>query len=142
MKKFFVISLLLLAVIVSAAADTDLESLIGTWVNPEYNPTRKTPKIMYKADGIGESYATTYAEDPSYVWTYTVEETWQDAEGAKWYKIVAKKIQTREDRFWYLLIRINPDGTTCEEDFIRVNHREFATELNPNSYFYKIWNRE
>jgi hypothetical protein len=142
MKKLFVISLLLLAMIFPAAADTDLAPLIGTWVNSEYDATRKTPKIVYKADGTGGSYATTYAEEPSYVWTYTVEETWQDVEGARWYKILAVKIQTLEDRFWYLLVRVSPDGTTCEEDFIRVNHREFTTELNPNSYFYKVWNRE
>jgi hypothetical protein len=142
MKTRIVISLLLLAVILTAAADTDLSPLIGTWVNPEYNPTRKTPKLVYMADGVGESYSTTYAEVPSRVWTYKVEEGWQDAEGAYWYKIVAVKIQTLEDRFWYLLVRVSPDGTTCEEDYIRLNHREFATELNPKSYFYKIWHRE
>ena len=138
MKKLSIIALLLLAMILPAAADTDLAPLIGTWVNPEYNPTRKTPKFVYKADGTGESYATTSAEEPSYVWTYRVEEAWQDAEGARWYKIVATKIETQEDRFWYLLIRISPDGTTYEEDLIRVNLREFPTELNPKSYFYKI----
>ena len=142
MKKLFVISLLLLAMIFPAAADTDLAPLIGTWVNPEYNPTRKGPKVVYLADGTGETYGTTYAEAPSHVWTYTVEEAWQDPEGAHWYKIVAVKIQTREDRFWYLLVRVSPDGTTCEEDYIRQNLREFATELNPNSYFYKIYYRE
>ena len=39
MKKLFFISLLLVAMIFPAAADTDLAPLIGTWVNPEYNPT-------------------------------------------------------------------------------------------------------
>ena len=141
MKKFLVIAVLL-SITLPVAADTDLAPLLGTWVNSEYNPTRKGPKAVFLADGTGESYATTYAEVPSRVWTYNVEEGWQDAEGAYWYKIVAVKIQTLEDRFWYLLVRISPDGTTYEEDYIRVNHREFATELKPNSYFYKIWNRE
>jgi hypothetical protein len=142
MKKFFVISLLLLAVIFQAATDTDLTPLLGTWINPEYNPTRKTPKIVYRADGIGESYATTYAKKSTYVWTYTVEESWQDADGEHWYKIAATKIQTLETKFWYLLIRISPDGTSYEEDCIRSNLREFPAKLNPKSYFYKILYRE
>ena len=142
MKKLICISLLLLAVILAAGADADLTPLIGTWVNTEYNPTRKIPKIVYKADGTGEEYATTYASEPSYRFTYTVEEAWQDAEGVHWYKVIATKIETQENRFWYLLVRISPDGTTYEEDCLRMNHREFATELNPNSYFYKIRNRE
>jgi len=142
MKKLFVISLLLLAMILPASADTGFSPLVGTWVNPEYNPTRKGPKAVYLADGTGESYPTTYAAEPSMVWTYTVEDAWLDVEGAHWYKIVAVKIQTLENRFWYLLIRISPDGTTYEEDCIRGNLREFATELNTKSYFYKILYRE
>jgi hypothetical protein len=71
-----------------------------------------------------------------------VENAWQDAEGAHWYKVIATKIETQEDRFWYLLIRISPDGTTYEEDCLRGNLREFATEINPKSYFYNILYRE
>jgi len=82
------------------------------------------------------------ATKPYNVYTYTVEEAWQDAEGAYWYNIVAVKIQTQENRFWYLLIRISPDGTTYEEDCIRADHREFPTEINPKSYFYNILYRE
>jgi hypothetical protein len=80
MKKLCIIALLLLVVIFQAAADTDLTPLLGAWVNPEYNSKEETPKIVYMADGIGESYGTTYAEKPTYVWTYTVEEARQDAE--------------------------------------------------------------
>ena len=54
MKKLIIIPLLL-AVIISAAADTDLSPLLGSWANPEYNPTRKTPRFVYMADGIGET---------------------------------------------------------------------------------------
>jgi len=142
MKKIVVISLLLLAMIFPVAADTDLAPLIGTWVNPEYNSTEESPKSVYTADGIGETYGTTYAEVPFRVLTYKVEEGWRDTEGSYWYKIVAVKIQTLEDRFWYLLVRVSPDGKTYEEDYIRGNLREFATEINPKSYFYKILYRE
>jgi len=142
MKKLAVIALLLLALSLWADADTDLTPLLGTWANPENNTTRKIPKIVYKVDGIGEEYALTSATKPSYVFTYTVEEAWQDPEDAHWYKIVATKIETLETLFWYLLIRISPDGTSYEEDCIRSNLREFATELNPKSYFYKILYRE
>ena len=93
---------------------------------------------MYIATGTVEEYATTHAKKPSSVFTYTVEEAWQDPKGAYWYKIVATKIQTLELRFYYLLIRISPDGTTYEEDYIRGNLREFPAEINPKSYFYKI----
>lgn len=142
MKKLFVIAVLLLAILLPAAADTDLSPLLGPWVNPEYNPTRKTPKFVYTAAGTVEEYATTYAKEPTSVFTYTVEEAWRDPEDAYWYKIVATKIQTHESRFYYLLIRISPDGTTYEEDYIRGNLREFPTEINPKSYFYKILYRE
>ena len=142
MRKLITISCLLLSIAWPAAAETDLSPLLGTWVNPEYNPLRKPPMFVYKTDGTVEEYSTTYATEPSMVFTYTVEEAWQDAEGAHWYNIVATKIQTLETRFWYLLIRISPDGTTYEEDYIRGNLREFATEINPKSYFYKILYRE
>lgn len=98
--------------------------------------------FVYKADGIVEEYTLTYATKPSVAFTYTVENAWQDAEGAHWYKVIATKIETQEDRFWYLLIRISPDGTTYEEDCLRGNLREFATEINPKSYFYNILYRE
>jgi hypothetical protein len=142
MKKLVVIALLQLAVILPTAADTDLTPLLGTWVNPEYNPTEESPKLVYRADGIGETYGTTYAEVPSRVWTYKVEEGWRDTEGSYWYKIVAVKIQTLEDRFWYLLVRVSPDRKTYEEDYIRGDLREFATEINTKSCFYKILYRE
>jgi hypothetical protein len=142
MKKLFVISLLLLATMLPLAAETDTSLLIGTWVNPEYDATRKVPKFVFTADGEIEEFATTYAKEPTTFFTYTVEEAWQDAECVHWYKIVAVKIQTQEDRFWYLLIRISPDQTTYEEDYLRGNLREFATEINPKSYFYKILYRE
>jgi hypothetical protein len=81
MKKLFVISLLLLVVALSAAPEEDLFPLIGTWVNPEYNSTEGSPKLVYMADEIGESYGTTYAEKPTYVWTYMVEKAWRGADG-------------------------------------------------------------
>ena len=138
MKKRIVISLLLLAVIFPAAADTDLSPLLGTWANPEYNPTRKPPKFVWRPNGTIEEYATITASEPSIRFTYTVEEAWRDAEGAHWYRVIVTQIQTRNERISYLLVRISPDGMTYEEDFIRVNHQEFPTELNPKSYFYKI----
>ena len=142
MRKLITISCLLLVIALPAAADTDLSPLLGTWANPEYNPTRHAPKFTYKPDGTVEDYATTYAKEPTSVFSFTVEEAWRDAEGAHWYKIVATKIQTLETRFYYLLIRISPDGATYEEDYIRGNLREFPTEINPKSYFYKILYRE
>jgi hypothetical protein len=144
MKRLSIISLLLLAVILPAAAETDTSLLIGTWVNPEYNPVRRSPKVVFKADGIGESYATTYAAEPSFVWTYTVEEAWQDAGGAYWFKknVATLRSADSRSRVFYLLVRISPDRTTYEEDYIRENLREFATEINPRSYFYKILYRE
>ena len=143
MKKLFVISLLLLAMVFPAAADTDLSPLPGTWINPEYDATRKVPKFVIKADGEIEEYATTYATEPTTFLTYTVEETWQDAGGAYWYKMVATlRSADARSRVAYLLVRISPDGTTYEEDYIRVNHQEFPTEINPRSYFYKIFHRE
>ena len=135
--------LLLLAVILSAAADVDLSPLLGAWVNPEYGGTRKVPKFVYLADGILESYGATYAAEPSMVWTYTIEEAWQDSEGAYWYKNVAT-LRSADSRLrvLYRLVWISPDGTTYEDDCIRVNHQEFPTEINPKSYFYKILYRE
>ena len=145
MKRILVISCILLATCLPAAAEAeevDLAPLLGTWVNPEYNPTRKSPKFVYRADQTLEGYSTTTATVPYNVYTYTVEEAWRDAEGAHWYKLVATKTQTLEERFWYLLIRIGPDGSIYEEDYIRGNLKEFVTALDPESYFYKILYRE
>ena len=51
MRKLITISCLLLSIAWPAAAETDLSPLLGTWVNPEYNPTRHAPKFTYKPDG-------------------------------------------------------------------------------------------
>ncbi len=93
---------------------------------------------MYKSDGTIEGYATTYATEPTYVYTCTVEEAWKDQEGVHWYKLVA----TLDWRFYYLLIRISPDGMTYEEDQIREHLREFPSVIDPESYFYATYYRE
>jgi len=145
MKKAMILSWLLLAFCLPVAAEAeevDLAPLLGTWANPEYNSTRQAPKFVIKADGISEEYQTTSATTPCYLFSYTIEEAWQDEEGATWYKMVAVKIQTRENYFWYLLIRISPDGSSYEEDYIGSNVREFPAGLDPESYFYKILYRE
>jgi hypothetical protein len=145
MKKILLIACLLPAFCLPAvveAEEVDLAPLLGTWVNPEYNPTRQAPKFVIKADGTIEEYQTTSATTPSYLFSYTFEEAWQDEEGATWYKMVAVKIQTRENYFWYLLIRISPDGSSYEEDCIGNNVRKFAPRIDPESYFYKILYRQ
>jgi len=143
MKRLSIIAVLLLAVILPAAAQTDTSLLIGTWVNPEHDGTWKVPKFVYRSNGTGEEYASTYAAEPTTFFTCTVEETWQDAGGAYWYKNVATlRSADSRSRVFYLLVRISPDGTTYEEDYIRGNHQEFPTEINPRSYFYKILYRE
>jgi len=144
MKRLSIISLLLLAVILPAAAETDTSLLIGTWVNPEHDGTWKVPKFVYRSNGTGEEYASTYATEPTTFFTWTVEETWQDAGGAYWFKknVATLRSADSRSRVFYLLVRISPDRTTYEEDYIRENLREFATEINPRSYFYKILYRE
>jgi hypothetical protein len=145
MKKIMFISWLLLAFCLPAAAEAeeaDLAPLLGTWVNPEYNPTRKPPKFVFKADGTGEEYPTTYATTPCLLFSYTIEEAWGDADGATWYKILAIKLQTQKNRFWHLLVRIGPDGTTYEEDHLGTNRSEYPDALDPESYFYKILYRQ
>jgi hypothetical protein len=67
-----------------------------------------------------------------------VEEDWTDSEGVHWYKLVA----TLDWRFSYILIRISPEGTTYEEDYIRAHLREFPSIINPKSYFDEILYRE
>jgi hypothetical protein len=142
MKKLLLIACLLAALWLPAAAEADLTPLVGTWVNPAYNPTRQPPKFVYKPDGTGEEYPTTDAATPSMLFSFTVEESWRDAEGATWYKIFALKLQTQQERFWHLLIRISPDGTTYEEDHLGVNKGEYPDALDPERYFYKILYRQ
>jgi len=138
MRKLLVISWVLLATILPVTAETDISPLLGTWVNPQYDAERQAPWFVYKPDGTLEGYATTYAAEPTHVYTYTVEEEWKDPEGVYWYKLVA----TLDWRFYYLLIRISPDGMTYEEDQIRENLREFPSVINPKSYFYATYYRE
>ncbi len=143
MKNLINLVFLLSVLSVAMLSAEEVSTLVGTWINPEYNATHKTPKFVYSPDGRTiEAYATTYAKRLSKLYSYTVEETWQDSDGAQWYKVIATRIQTVENRFVYLLIRISPDGLTYEEDLIRGNLREFAEELNPESYFYKKFERE
>ena len=142
MKKLLIMSWVLLAIALPSTAQTDLSLLLlGTWVNPQYDTERQTPKFEYKPDGMYNSYGATYATKPSNVWTFTVEEEWKDSEGVHWYKIVFQYLPV-DWRVYYYLIRISPDGMTYEEDAIRSHLREFPSVIDPESYFYAIYKRE
>ena len=129
---------MLLAIVLPAAAQMDYSLLLGTWVNPQYDTERQVSRWVWKSDGTLEEYYTTYATEPLYVFTFTVEEEWKDLEGVHWYKVVA----TLDWRFYYLLIRISPDGMTYEEDLKRYHLREFTSVIDPESYFYATYKRE
>ena len=115
------------------AVKAPLEPFYGTWVNPDYNTTPKTAKLIYKPDGTFTGYShtdiTTY-EEP---YKYTMQESWMDSDGKKYYKVEAFIFNK------YSLYRLDETDSVLERVWSNI---DFPSEIDPNHFNYRIYYRQ
>jgi len=117
------------------------DPLYGTWINEEKDKEGGGAKIILFPDGRESAYPHIADVQPAYEGRYTMEESWIDRQGNRWYK--------RKGTFWphaggtateeYELIRINREGTVMEWATAGYGYPDKVEPVNsPN---YRIWYR-
>ncbi len=114
------------------------EELYGTWLNSEYYVSGDTPwppvKIIYKPNGTFDYYED--VGDQIHWWgTYTITDSWNDAEGNIWFKLTWK-VPAISEVINYQLCKISNSGNVMERTNFNL---DYPPEINPNSYRYGYW---
>jgi hypothetical protein len=146
------ISILILTVLIvvgscatsKKALPTDnIDELVGTWVNTEYeNKRNKYPKRVYKADGKILTYVRLNDEKASFKGKIIeIGEKWMEGDGSIYFKYISY-----DESFvatFYALVKLSPDRSFCEEAF-QTNPQEYSTEfdLEDTSNYYRIYYRQ
>ena len=137
--------ILVLSVLLASCATTktplptdNIDELLGTWVNTEYDkPGMKNSKMVWKADGITSIYRkSTY--DRSYTDpNWTTKEKWKTANEAIYFVVFLEGMGPHGDR--HHSIRLSPDRSYYE----MMRHvKELAVEIDPNDPAYRIYYRQ
>ena len=118
------------------AVKAPIESLYGTWENPDYNTSDKNAKAIIRPDGT--SVECSHTELPMHSCeegTFTIIESWMDSDGNKYYKVdLVRGINT-----WYELWRINETDSVFEWVWSQI---EYPSEIDPNHPNYRILYRQ
>ena len=138
------ILILVLAVLIIAGSCTTgkkavkapIESIYGAWANPDYNTSRPPAKQIFRPDGTFIDYTHTDITIYHGPYEYTIQESWIDSDGNKYYKV---DIIVLGMDIWYELWRINKADTVLER--VRSNI-EYPSEIDPNHLNYYIYNRQ
>lgn len=114
-----------------------LGKLEGTWA-PEAG-SRNPYKYAYPADGKCLAFTPATSSIPSMEGRYKVEKKWSDPDGSTWYRLDARwsvgaydEASASQNR-WFILIRIDPDGTRMES---QASTSGFPESLNPSDRWY------
>ena len=138
------IMILVLAVLLASCATTktplptdNIDELLGTWVNVEYDVVGRAGKWVWKADGIASVYRkSTYGRsytDPNWI----IKEKWKAANGAIYSVVLFESFSSGGRRHY--LIRLSPDGSYHEMMVFGV---ELPVEIDPNDTAYRIYYRQ
>jgi len=139
------ILILVLSVLLASCATTktplptdNIDELLGTWVNTEYDGVGRTGKWVWKADGIVSVYRkSTY--DRSYTDPkWEIKEKWKAANGAI-YLVVFCESMGSHARSYHFSIRLSPDRSYYE---MMVHYGELPLEIDPNAPEYCIYYRQ
>jgi hypothetical protein len=151
-RTFVSILILVLAVMIIAgscatrkkALSTDnIDELVGTWLNPEYEGKGGViPKFTIKADRTVLWYASINDKEASYNGKITeIGGKWMERDGSIYYKlIVYHESFVSTD---YSLVRFSPDSSFFEEVYW-ANPPEYPSEfdLENSKLVYRIWYRQ
>jgi hypothetical protein len=132
-----VIALLL---VVSLSFAGDVEKCYGTWVNPEYDKIiKKSALVIIKSDGTAEYYWFLLDKTPHVAYTYTVTDSWKDSEGNIYFEIKEEAEQQIFNPIYYALWKLSNTGETLE---MESTHWDYPTELDTDSFYYRIYYRQ
>ena len=137
----FVLSILLLSCAKSKTPlPTDnIDELLGTWVNTEYDKGagQKFGKMVWKADGIVSFCRKSTYDRGFFNPNWIIKEKWKAANGTIYLEVHFEG----ESHLTYLhfSIRLSPDGSYYE----RMEHtEELPVEIDANDPAYRIYYRQ
>ena len=145
------ILILVLSILLASCATTktplptdNIDELLGTWVNTEYDGGvhgSRYGKYVWKADGTASVYhKSTYdrAYMPDAKWS--VKEKWMGGDGAIYYRCTLEHSGTKGPHPHYHLIRLSPDRSYHE--MMILGDEEHPVEIDPNDPIYRIYYRQ
>ena len=115
------------------AVRAPLEPFYGTWVNPDYNGPEPPAKKIIRPDGTYTDYNRTDITRYDGPYKYTIQESWMDSDGKKYYKVEASLIEK------YSLYRLDENDSVLEQVWSNV---EYPSEIDPNHFNYRIYYRQ
>jgi hypothetical protein len=118
------------------------DSLFGTWINVEYEGNSSFhARLISFPDGRELGYDYLSSAEPECVFNNTIEETWFDAEGNRWYKTHGTWFEpfTAHGGNLFSLNKLNAAGTVREWVWSLVDYPE---ELSPLGGGYCIFHRQ
>ncbi len=139
------ILILVLSVLLASCATTktplptdNIDELLGTWVNTEYDiGARRPAKWIWKADGtasvIWKSTSDRSFTDPNWI----IEEKWKVANGAIYLVVLLESYLGHTRRHY--LIRLSADRSYCEMMVFGV---EPPVDIDPKDVAYVIYYRQ
>jgi hypothetical protein len=117
--------------------EAPIESVYGTWVNPDYNVRYYWAKMTIRPDGTFTYYNNTeFTEGRE--GKYTPVNSWVDSDGNKYYQMQVFAGYIGKTEF-HELWRINNDNTVFEEF---LSDWEYPTEIDPEHARYRIFYRQ
>ena len=113
----------------------DDEELYGTWITLYYG-TNPPQKLVYNPNGTGWSATNANSKLPALKIRYLITGKWMNSRGHIMYK-------THWVGSWgdsgYSLCRISNSGKTLE---YMNSHNDYPKEIDPNSSYYRKYNRK
>jgi len=116
------------------AVKAPIESVYGTWANPDYNTEPETAKLIFKPNGTSILYSHTDITQYDGPYKYTILESWMGSDGKKYYKV--EYVMGSDEYHLYRL-----DETDSVLEFVWSNV-EYPTEIDPNHFNYRILYRQ
>ena len=111
----------------------NIDELVGTWVNTDYNI--RAQKIVIEPDGVYVSYKKIEYTVHSGTGTLEIIEKWRDSKG----NIFIKTREIPGGDWVYSLNKISNSGTVLE--YVN-SYKDYPTEINPDDLEYRIYYRQ
>jgi len=139
-RTLIIVIVLLLVVSVSFAEDKiSIDPMVGTWINTDYDKIDKWGKFIIKPDFTIEAFDDPARKPLPATFTFTVNESWSDAEGNIYYKVTIKR--PGYGRITYELWKLHSSQTVFEwmGGSYAVEHPK---EIKPGHASYNIHYRQ
>lgn len=118
----------------------NVDELLGTWVNTEYDKPglgTKKGKMVWEADIASIYMKSTY--DRAYTDAkWLVKEKWGAGDGAIYLMVFLELVGSVPGNIRYS-IRLSPDGSYYE---MMIHDKELPVEIDPNDPAYRIYYRQ